>query len=148
VTPKIESPVQHVENPDERFMVLKLSQLAFDSLAGKEADGEQGGSRGLAATRMATAIRFYLGDRDAERPAWPYPAFLRGSEVREDVALSLNIEAGQWRAFEAESRRQDVSVQQLAEHAAFYLAAELEAGRITQRILDDLEAADDPAGEQ
>jgi hypothetical protein len=148
VTPKIESPVQHVENPDERFMVLKLSRLAFDSLVGKEAETDQGGSRGLAATRMATAIRFYLRDRDAERPAWPYPAFLRGSEVREDVALSLNIEAGQWRAFEAESRRQDVSVQQLAEHAAFYLAAELEAGRITQRILDDLEGAEDPAGER
>lgn len=121
-------------------MVLKLSRLAFEALVGVESD--RGSSRGLAAARMVVAIRFYLGDRDSGRPAWPYPSFLRGSEVSEDVALSLGIEAGQWHAFEAESKLQDVSVQQLAEHAAFYLAAELEAGRITQRILDDLEGAE------
>jgi hypothetical protein len=48
--------------------------------------------------------------------------------------------------FEAEAGKQGVSAQQLLEHAAFYFAAELDAGRITRRILDDLdatEAADD-----
>ncbi len=45
-----------------------------------------------------------------------------------------------WREFEEEAERQGVSVEQLAEHAAFYFAAELDAGRVTQRILDDLES--------
>ena len=32
-----------------------------------------------------------LGDKGTDRPAWPYPGFLRGSETQEDVGLELNI---------------------------------------------------------
>ena len=70
------------------------------------------------------------------------PGLLGGSEVSEDVALRLGLDADLWRAFENEATRQAVSVPQLAEHAAFYLAAELDAGRITQRILDDLASSE------
>lgn len=121
-----------------RFVTLSLSQLAFEALS----EGEASGSKRRAELRIEAAIRFYLRDRGGGQPAWPYPAFLRGSEVREEVELRLGIEQKLWREFEAEAERQDVSVQQLAEHAAFYLAAELDAGRITQRILDDLESAE------
>ena len=48
-----------------------------------------------------------------------------------------------WKDFEGEATRQAVRVEQLAEHAAFYFAAEVDAGRITQRILDDLGSGDD-----
>ena len=41
--------------------------------------------------------------------------------------------------------RQEVTVEQLAEHAAFYFAAELDAGRVTERILDDLEPPSETA---
>jgi hypothetical protein len=37
----------------------------------------------------------------------------------------------------AEAARQQVSVTQLLEHAALYYAAELDAGRLTERILDE-----------
>jgi hypothetical protein len=58
------------------------------------------------------------------------------------VELELDIKDDLWHSFEAEAGRQDVSSQQLLEHAAFYFVAELDAGRITQRILDDLEATE------
>lgn len=136
-----ESAVPSFENSQQGFVAVKLSQLAFEALSG---DARNGSPRRVA-HQMEGAVRCYLDDRDADRPAWRYPSFLRGSEVQEDVELRLSIEGELWHAFEVEAKRQDVSVQQLAEHAAFYLAAELDAGRITQRILDELEASDDSA---
>jgi hypothetical protein len=117
-----------------RTVAVGLSQLAFDGLAG------EGGTS--SAARLQSAVRCYLGDRGANQAAWPYPSFLRGSEPQVDVRLELEIKDDLWQSFEAEAARQDVSPQQLLEHAAFYFVAELDAGRITQRILDDLEATE------
>jgi hypothetical protein len=118
-----------------RAVAVGLSQLAFDGLAAETRTGS--------AARLQSAVRCYLGDRGANQAAWPYPAFLRGSEPRIDVRLELEIKDDLWHSFEAEAARQDVSPQQLLEHAAFYFVAELDAGRITQRILDDLEATEE-----
>lgn len=119
-----------------RTVSVGLSQLAFDGLAAPD--------RVSAGGRLLSAVRCYLGDRGANQAAWPYPAFLRGSKPQIDVSLELEIKDDLWHSFEAEAERQDVSPQQLLEHAVFYFVAELDAGRITQRILDDLEATEDP----
>jgi hypothetical protein len=121
------------QNSVRSSVSLWLSQPAFEALAG--AGGEEADH---AAARMEAAIRCYLSDKGNRRPAWPYPGFLRESETQEDVELGISVDAGLWDAFEAEAGAQSVTVQQLTEHAAFYLAAEIDAGRITQRILDDL----------
>jgi len=118
-----------------RSVSVGLSQLAFEAVGGGE-------DAGAAPGRLLSAVRCYLGDRGANQAAWPYPAFLRGSEPQVDAELTLEIKDDLWHSFEAEAARQDVSPQQLLEHAAFYFAAELDAGRITQRILDDLEATE------
>ncbi|HKF82708.1 MAG TPA: hypothetical protein VKB23_07090 [Solirubrobacterales bacterium] len=112
-------------------MVVAISDLAAEALT-------SGG--GEAALGMESALRCYLGDRDADRPAWPYPSFLRGTETPGDVRIELAVPVSLWTEFEAEAARQDVTLDQLAEHAAFYLAAEIEAGRVTERILDGPEA--------
>jgi hypothetical protein len=118
-------------------VALELSQPALEALAGEDDIGSN-----RAAKRMEAAVRCYLSDKGSGRPAWPYPAFLRGSQVQEDVRLEMDIDVDLWTSFESEAETQGVSIQQLAEHAAFYLAAEIDAGRITQRILDDLESTD------
>ena len=117
---------------------VALSKLSLEAIVGKEGLG----ATGRAGVGLATAIRFYLSDRGADRPAWRYPDFMRGSEVQEDLAVTFQLEEDRWRAFEAEAAEQDVSVQKLAEHAAFYLAAEIDAGRVTQRILEGLAASE------
>jgi hypothetical protein len=126
------------DNSVRSSVTLWLSQPAFEALAGA---GEPHDSH--AAARLEVAIRCYLGDRGSGRPAWPYPGFLRASETQQDVELSADVDAELFGSFAAEAERQSVSVQQLAEHAAFYLAAEIDAGRATQRILDDLERSDE-----
>lgn len=125
------------QNSVRSSVSLWLSQPAFEALASA---GEPGADR--APARMEAAIRCYLSDKGSGRPAWPYPGFLRESETQHDVELELSVDAELWEAFEAEAGAQSISVEQIAEHAAFYLAAEIDAGRITQRILDDLEPSE------
>jgi hypothetical protein len=121
----------------KRVVSVRLSQLAFEALAVEEPSGSP-----RAPARTESALRVYLSDKDAGQAAWPYPEFLRGSETQEDVELELEVDPDTWLQFEAEAKKQGVSTQQLLEHAAFYFAAELNAGRITQRILDDLDATE------
>jgi hypothetical protein len=123
------------DDTGERQVLVGLSELAFNALVGEEEDRS-------ASTTLESALRCYLGDRGADRPAWPYPAFLRGSEPQGDVELELEVSADLWDDFSEEASRQGVAIEQLAEHAAFYFAAELDAGRVTQRILDELEAGE------
>jgi len=120
----------------KRVVTIALSELAFDALSGGESTVDP-------SPRIENAVLCYLGDRDADRPAWAYPGFLRGSETRGEVEAELEVRADLWRDFEAEATRQGVTVEQLAEHASFYFAAEVDAGRVTQRILDDLGSGED-----
>jgi hypothetical protein len=130
--------VEWQEGADQRQVTVALSDLAFEALMGDEAHHAS-----QAPSRIESALRCYLGDKGSDRAAWPYPAFLRGSETRRDVEIGLRPEADLWRAFEEEATAQGLSVDQLAEHAVFYFAAELEAGRLTQRILEDLDESDE-----
>jgi hypothetical protein len=121
----------HDEDADKRQVTVGVSDLALEALAGDGTDDS-------AAAKVESALRCYLGDRGMDRPAWPYPGFLRGSETQGDEQVAFEVEEGLWREFGEEAEKQGVTVEQLVEHAAFYFAAELDAGRVTQRILDDL----------
>jgi hypothetical protein len=122
------------DNAGKLHVTVAISQLAFEALLGDEADAAQ------VTVRMESALRVYLGDKASRRSAaWPYPDFLQGSETQRDVQVELDLEEELWHDFENEAATQGVSVEQLAEHATFYFAAELNAGRLTQRILEGLE---------
>ena len=112
-----------------------MGRLAFEALA---CVGEK--RRQEPSSRVESAIRFYLSDRESGRVAWLFPAPLRGEQAPGEVELTLSVDGDLWHSFEVEVGRQDVSLRQLLDHAAFYLLAEIGSGRITQRILDDLES--------
>jgi hypothetical protein len=123
-------------NRDEggsRHVSVTLSELARDALAAEQ-------DQATVAARLEIAVRCYLEDRGTDSAAWPFPGFLRGSEIQGDVGVELDVAGDLWLEFGKEAAGQGVSVDQLAEHAAFYFAAEVDAGRVTDRILDDLEA--------
>ena len=52
--------------------------------------------------------------------------------------MQLDLDAELWQALSQEAINQDVTVQQLLEHAVLYFAAEDNAGRVTERIIEDL----------
>jgi hypothetical protein len=82
-------------------------------------------------------IRFYLREKGTGGTGWSYPDLLREGSPEEEVEVELEIEDALWREMRAEASRQRVSVTQLLEHAALYYAAELDAGRLTERILGE-----------
>ncbi len=82
-------------------------------------------------------IRFYLKEKGGGGTGWSYPGFLGEGRPEEEIEVELDIEDSLWREVRAEATRQHVSITQLLEHAALYYAAELDAGRLTERILDE-----------
>lgn len=106
-------------------------------------DNETGGGREDASGEALRAIRLYLRDRAAGGPTWAYPRFF--AERRPsggDGELELNLDERLWRDFEAEAASQGVAPERLLEHAIFYYAAELDAGRVTARIVAELDEED------
>lgn len=116
-----------------RIVTFRLSEFAREALSGEREGGER------VATQVARAIRCYLKDKATGGPGWAYPAFLRGKAPSEGPEMELSIEDSLWSSLEREAKSQNVSVQQMVEHAVLYFAAEINAGRVTERILDDLD---------
>jgi hypothetical protein len=81
-------------------------------------------------------IRFYLKEKGTGGSGWSYPNLLRQGSPEKEIEVEIEIEDALWREMRAEAQRQRVTITQLLEHAALYYAAELDAGRLTERILD------------
>jgi hypothetical protein len=113
-------------------LTVGVSGFVVEALA-----GEHGEAAAVPAIAVR-AVRFYLRDKGSGRPGWAFPEFLRASHVHEDLTLELSGDEDLWQALAEEASRQRVSVPQLIQHAALYFAAELSAGRATERILEDL----------
>lgn len=86
---------------------------------------------------LSQAVRFYLNERDGGQPGWRYPSFLEGSDGAaggRDATLDEEL----WQQLQAEAERQEVSAEDLLQHAAFYYGAARDDGRLTERIAGGL----------
>lgn len=118
---------------------VKLGAFATEALARKLRSG------GLpAAGDFEGVIQFYLGEKSTQAAGWAYPDFLRERRASDEVELELDVDGPLWGMLEAEARDQEVTVDRLLEHATLYYAAEIDAGRATARILEDLEREERP----
>lgn len=108
---------------------LRLGELSLKLLEGEGDD---------VAADLERAVRVYLSDSGSSNPGWPYPAAL-GVIKGQETELELLLDESVWGRLEEEAAAQEVSASQLASHAVLYYAAEVDAGRVTQRILDRLE---------
>jgi len=118
---------------------VKLGAFAAGMLAEKhQRETGIGGGVQPSSDDVVKVIRFYLSEAGGESAGWAYPDFLREGRRREEMEFELEVDESLWGEMEREAERQDVTVTQLLEHAVLYYAAELDAGRLTERILDDL----------
>ena len=118
---------------------VRLGAFATEVLAHKLGNGGPPGS-----PDFERVIQFYLGERSTQPAGWAYPDFLRERRPSDEVELDLSIEDSLWIALEAVAREQDVAIDRLLEHAMLYFAAEVDAGRATERILEDLGREEEP----
>lgn len=114
---------------------VKLGAFAAEALARKLGNGGP-----PAPEDFERVIQFYLGEKSTEAPGWVYPDFLRERRASDEVELELNVKDALWESLEAEARAQNVTVDRLLEHAMLYYAAEMDAGRATARIIEELES--------
>ncbi len=94
-------------------------------------------------SRAVRAIRTYLSDKEVGRAGWKIPALAGSAEPTERVELSFSLDDDLWAAVENEAVIQGVSTDRLVGQAILYWAAEIDAGRIAQRIVRGLEAEED-----
>jgi hypothetical protein len=118
---------------------VKLGAFAGGILAWKH-QRDTGSANGTPSSDdVVRVIRFYLREKGSGTAGWAYPDLLRQGRPEEEVEVELEIDDSFWGRLELEAERQHVTVTQLLEHAALYYAAELDAGRLTERILDELD---------
>jgi hypothetical protein len=98
----------------------------------------RGGHSRSAAVRIASL--YYLADREERRPAWFAPRRLTAAPDAAEVTVRLDKET--WRALQAEAERQDVSAPDLTRHAVLYFLADVDSGRVAERLESALQEPD------
>jgi hypothetical protein len=88
--------------------------------------------RDSASAVVRTASLYYLADRDSGRPAWRVPRFRRSSV--EGDGLEVDLDDDTFAALRREANGQGVEPSRLAEHALLYFLADLDGGRLAQRV--------------
>lgn len=122
----------------KRSVSVHISEFVCQAVAGEDPDVNR------VSEVVGRAIRYYVDSGESGGPGWPYPGFRQDdSEVNGGVDVQVSIDEELWRSLEEEAARQGVSTQQLAVHATLWFAAELDAGRATQRILEGLDETPD-----
>lgn len=118
----------------KQLIVIRLGPLALKALAGSDEDGAS-----HIRARAVRALRYYISDLHSERVDWPCPSFLYTPPVDAAETVELEVDSPLWESFIAEAERQDVGVELLVNHAILFYTADRDAGRVTQRILDDFD---------
>jgi hypothetical protein len=88
--------------------------------------------RDSASAVVRTASLYYLADRDSGRPAWRVPRFERDPARGDD--LDVNLDDDTFAALRQEAAGQGVDPSRLAEHALLYYLADLDEGRLAERV--------------
>jgi hypothetical protein len=86
---------------------------------------------------LRTAVTYYLADKDAERKSWRVGQFRREPGSTGGVDVVFDDET--WIALEAEAQEQGVTPEALALHALVYFLADLDNGRLGERLDEELD---------
>ena len=116
------------------IFTLEIS-LGFDEF-GWSALQDQAHADGLELDQLIDlACSYYESQLGSDRTAMRVPRFERSAGGREDRVLQLEMGAETRRRLEQEALRQGVELERLLEHAAMFYLADLDAGRVTEKIV-------------
>ena len=89
-------------------------------------------------TAVMTACLYYLRDRESGRAGWPVARFTR-ADADATATITVTLDGETWNALRDEAERQGVPAETLALHAVMYFIADLDSGRVADRLEDSLE---------
>ena len=84
---------------------------------------------------VALACSYYESELAAGRTATRVPRFGKPAAERESRTLVLELNARTLKGLEQEAERQGLPLERLVEHAAIFYLADLDAGRVAERII-------------
>jgi hypothetical protein len=91
-------------------------------------------SQAVTAARVIhTAVMYYLGERDSDRPAWHVPP-LRRDQPDGAAEVEVDVEETVLRALAEEAAGQGVDSQELARHALLFFLADVDNGRAAAKL--------------
>jgi hypothetical protein len=116
----------------QRLLTLSLEEFGASTL---DAEAER---YSVSPVRLARhAVRYYLSDRDSGRMALRVPGLSQAGTRQPALELTLDLDADSWNELDHEAERQEVSLERLLEHAIVYFLADLDAGRVERRMLEE-----------
>jgi Arc/MetJ-type ribon-helix-helix transcriptional regulator len=95
--------------------------------------------RGSRSAAVRTASLYYLADRESGRPAWLVRRYATASG---GAAVTARLDRETWQALQEEAERQNVSADDLTRHAVLYFLADVDSGRVGQRLENVLTDSD------
>ena len=84
---------------------------------------------------VALGCSYYQSELAAGRTATRVPRFGKPAREREPRTLVLELHARSLKGLEQEAERQGLRLERLVEHAAIFCLADLDAGRVAERII-------------
>ncbi len=92
---------------------------------------------------LSRAAAYFDAERPASRAAMLAPGFKPGERGMErEIRLEVNRDC--WKGLEDEAGRQGVPLERLLEHAALFYLADIDSGRVAERILGRAGGGDEP----
>jgi hypothetical protein len=116
----------------ERAWMTKSMTLRLDSFGRQALSEFVDERRDSASAVVRTASLYYLADRDSGRSAWRVPRFVRSQP--EVDGLEVDLDDDTFDALRQEATGQGVDPARLAEHALLYFLADLDGGRLAERL--------------
>jgi hypothetical protein len=107
--------------------------IAFDDFGRAALAAEAERYRLATGELVGQALEYYLADRSSGRQSLRVPRFGRAATAAPQ-AVALELPDRVWEEAEAEAERQGVPLERLVEHAAMYLVADLDSGKVAARI--------------
>ena len=114
---------------------LRLSLGPFGRAALERLAAEGNGSPSKA---VRAASLYYLRDRGSERAAWRVPNLPPPPADDGEQALFVELDDETWSALRREAEDQGVAPDLLALHALLYFVADVDSGRLGERLDDAL----------
>jgi predicted DNA-binding ribbon-helix-helix protein len=108
-----------------KFHLEDFGREALDEFVRRRRDSHSSAVR--------TASLYYLADRDRARPAWLVPQSPMASAAGAPH-LTVRLDAATWQALHDEAERQAVSPAELTRHAVLYFLADVDSGRVGERL--------------
>ncbi len=117
-------------------MIQVETPITFDRFGWDGLEQQARAERLDLAQLVAQACTYYESELEGERPATTAPRFRPPPLGRETRTLTIELSAGCLQRLEQEAERQRLALERLLEHAALLYLADLEAGRIAERIVE------------